>query len=102
MCSDTDNQDHVVPVITYRYPPQPAGGEKKEKDGTMASIPQFCFPVIDKEPKSKMEKHVAASSSRMRRSFRAEKSFRLCSPSRTEQDGTAFLSLASERIPRPS
>lgn len=31
--------------------------KEKEKDGTMASIPHFCFPVIDKEPKSKMDKY---------------------------------------------
>lgn len=47
-----------MPVITYRYPAQGHSNDKKEKekDGTMASIPQFCFPVIDKEPKSKMDK----------------------------------------------
>ena len=49
----------MVPAISYRYPPQGNMNDKKEKekDGTMASIPHFCFPVIDKEPKSKMDKY---------------------------------------------
>ena len=46
--------EQVVPIVIYRYPLR----NTSEKDNTIASIAQFCFPVIEKEPKSKMEKCV--------------------------------------------